>query len=46
MLNRKVSSYKARAFLTNVLFMLPAFPLFAHVVLIPLTQNVPYLFAD
>lgn len=44
--NRKVSPYKARAFLTNVLFMLPAFLLFAYVVLIPFIQSIPYSFTN
>ncbi len=46
MSKKTISPYKMRAFLTNLLFMLPAFLLFTYVVLIPFAQSIPYSFTN
>lgn len=44
--NRKLSRYAIREHGGNILFMLPAFILFAYVVLIPFVQSIPVSFTD
>lgn len=43
---RKISTYAIREHGGNILFMLPAFVLFAYVVLIPFIQSIPVSFTD
>lgn len=43
---RKISAYAIREHGGNILFMLPAFVLFAYVVLIPFIQSIPVSFTD
>ena len=42
----KLTRYNVRLHLGNILFMLPAFLLFAFVVLVPFFQGIPYSFTN
>ena len=43
---RKLTRYAIREHGGNILFMLPAFALFAFVVLVPFIQSIPVSFTD
>lgn len=43
---RKLTQYSFRTHTQNILFMLPAFALFAYAVLIPFLQSIPVSFTD
>ncbi len=44
--NRRMTAFQVRLHVGNILFMMPAFILFAFVVLIPFLQGIPYSFTN